>query len=131
MTIVQAGLALSLAVLLGACATEWRRSYDRWYGYTAEQGPYTRWALCIEQRSAHHIDPAGMGPVTFSHDGSRGRAFAQVLADCREFMSGPGWDGLRSDQLGRLIRDALQAFDIEEAEALARASAAISTESQN
>ena len=120
----------SLATLAG-CASDWDRSYWRVYHYKADSGPYARWAHCIEQRSAHYIDPAGMGPVTFSSDGNRGQMFAQVLADCREFMSGPGWDGLRSDQVGRLIRDALQAFDVEEAEAMARAAAAISTESQN
>ena len=131
MNMAQIGTAsLSLALLAG-CASDWQRSYRRWYDYKASSGPYTRWALCIDQRSAHHIAPAGVGPIPDSGDGNRGLLFTRVLEDCRQFMSGPAWDNLPADHLERLISDAYQAFVVEDAEALARMEASISMETPN
>ena len=95
---------LALALLTG-CASDWHRSHARWRGYVEEPGPYSAWARCIRDRSHHYHDPEGAGVAV-----TDARTFTQVLADCRESMTGPGWNELSPGQTRQLLSDAYRAF---------------------
>jgi hypothetical protein len=98
-------LALLVPALLAGCASDAQRSYRRWDGYRTGPGPYTRWALCIGERSNHYLDPEP-APV----DDNQSQLFARVLADCREHMAGSAWDDLSNKQRRQLIDDAYREF---------------------
>ena len=121
------GMVLTSTALLAGCATEWDSSYDRWYGYMAEPGPYRPWAHCIRQRSFHHIDPEGQGAIASNH----GQLFTNVLADCREHMSGSAWEHISEDQVAELIADAYREFDRVYVNIQAHYAAGIISEAQN
>jgi len=119
-------LTLSAMVLLAGCASDFTRSYHRWDQYTATNGPYARWTLCIEQRSGFYLDPRiENGPARNAAAGNRGQLFANVLTDCRELMTGPAWSGLDDRQIRRLIDDAYQAFHRVETDIQAQMEASI------
>ena len=114
------GLAALAPVLLAGCAGDWHRSYARWRGYVEEPGPYSTWARCIRDRSYHYHDPDGTGVVV-----TDARTFTQVLADCRESMTGPGWSDLNPEETRQLLNDAYQQFRQAGADLMARYEASI------
>jgi hypothetical protein len=116
-----ASLALIPLLATAACASDWRRSYDRWQRYQLNSAsPYFKWSHCIGERSRHYLD-AGWAPTeaTDVPRGSRSQLFTHVLADCRSHMSGPAWENLTSRQVRRLIDDSWQAFKNVDAQIMA------------
>lgn len=119
-------LAVS-AMLLAGCASDWTRSYHRWNGYTASAGPYTEWARCIQSRSYHYLDVEGR-PSADVVPGNDAQIFTNVLADCRQHMTGDAWNHVLHDEMQRLLADAHQAFFGVRADINARMMEAISSQ---
>jgi len=98
-------LVIALSVFVSAaCTSAFSRSDERWRGYRELGSPYQPWADCIRTRSAHYF--SGGADVRDSD----ARIFSQILAECREHMSGPAWDYLSPREARRLIGDAYHAF---------------------
>ncbi len=94
---------LFLAGLTG-CAGAWERSYSRWSDYKSANGPYAKWASCIEDRSHHYLDARTI------EAGTDGQIFTDVLSDCRPLMADSDWRYLTVGRAQKLIGDAYQAF---------------------
>jgi hypothetical protein len=107
--VIGAAAALIPLSVLAGCAGEWERSHDRWNAYRDPPGPYSRWALCIQDRSRYYLDPEAPPPEAAQATSSR--LFTHVLADCREHMSGSAWESLDDREVRRLISDAWQEFN--------------------
>ena len=120
-------IAVSTAMLAG-CASDWQRSYDRWYRYKAEAGPFARWASCIEHRAGFHLDPRTPDGLDIRQDmlpGNRSQLFTRVLGDCSELMVGPAWEALSEVDRIELLADAYRAFVNVDADIQAQMTAAI------
>jgi hypothetical protein len=113
-------MAVVASTLLAGCVSDFSRSHVRWRGYAEGSGPYSQWARCIRDRSYHHHDPDGTGLVA-----TGAGTFTQVLADCRELMTGPAWTNLPDQRTRQLLNDAYQAFLSAGADLMARQEASI------
>ena len=103
---------LAPLILATGCASHFDRSLDRWKGYVGGNGPYSKWAHCIGERSNHYLDYDPVRAGDAPDPGSpRAELFTYVLADCRKFMSALDWRTLQDKQVRRLIGDAWQAFN--------------------
>ncbi|HEY0411821.1 MAG TPA: hypothetical protein VGD66_01610 [Allosphingosinicella sp.] len=108
-----AALLLPLVLATG-CAGDFERHFKRWRGYVEGGGPHSKWARCIDDRSAYYLTwdsvPAPGEPPRPDPDSPRPQLFTYVLADCRALMSRLDWDSLQNKQVRRLIGDAWEAF---------------------
>jgi len=112
---------LAPLILAAGCAGDFERHYNRWRGYAVDDGPYSKWAQCIDERSYYRLS---YGPAKAADepdpDSPRPQLFTYVLADCRGLMAEDAWGTLQDKQVRRLLGEAWRAFSNIDAEIRAR-----------